>query len=105
MDQNKSRTERSGDANNPRYGESVGFDRHDPESCREDKQNEQSSPFKRAPGLGGGMRLPATHRTYPEFPESEWQNWNPEDVPRIESAYLHRPARLPAPKAVVVAER
>jgi hypothetical protein len=110
MDQNKNRTEGSADANNPRYcdGRSVGFlgfDGHGPESGREDKQNEQSSPLKRAPGLGGDMRLPATHRTYPRFPESEWQNRNPEDVPHIESAYLHRATRLPAPKAVVVAER
>ena len=51
------------------------------------------------------MRIPPTHRAYPAFPKSRWQNRDPENVPHVECPHLHCPPRLPAGQAVVVAKR
>lgn len=39
------------------------------------------------------------------FPKTDGENWNPENVSKVECPDRHRPACLPARKAVVVAKR
>src|SRR2546422_6332593 len=51
------------------------------------------------------MGIAPTHGAPPAFPKSRRQDRNPKNVPHVDRPHLHRPPRLPAHQAVVVAKR
>jgi hypothetical protein len=50
------------------------------------------------------MRRLTAYGAHPAFQESEWQERDPKNVPRVEAPNLHRPACLPARQAIVIAK-
>jgi len=94
MNEGQDGTGRCGEPDNPGEDETIGCKGHSPAGHSEEHQNHKACPFESTSCPRVDVRLTAAIRTTPSFVETQWQNRNPENMPRVETANLNRAARL-----------